>query len=227
MNSAYPGTVFDRIEMIAQHYDKSLRQLSLMLGLSSPQTFYDIKSGKVKTISSKILESIESKLPDVNTAWLQTGQGNMLNTNGEELLRNLPDGHIKIIPVLPFSAAAGYMSGDDGWDPFRGEAIAVKDFTDRGADCAIRVDGNSMYPRYNNGDMIAIKILKDVTFFQWGRVYVLSTNQGCVVKILLPDPKDPERILCRSINTEQYPDYTISMSDVYGVALVVGHTGVE
>ena len=141
---------------------------------------------------------------------------------------NIPDRRIKLLPLLPFSAMAGYLSGGNDVDAFRSEeAVAVPDFSERGADCTIRVDGDSMYPRYSNGEILAIRIIKDVTFFQWGKVYVLSTNQGCVVKILLPDQQDPERIICRSVNRELYPDYTISKSDVFGVAIVVGHAGVE
>lgn len=131
-----------------------------------------------------------------------------------------------IIPLLPFSAVAGYMSDNNGADLFRGESVMFADFTDRGADCAIRVDGDSMWPRYNNGDILAIRIVEP-TFFQWGRVYVLSTTQGCVIKRLFPDKENPENIICRSENSENYPDYSIPKSEVISVAIVVGHAGIE
>ena len=152
----------------------------------------------------------------------------MNSTNELQTQESIPNRRVKLLPLLPFSAVAGYMSGGNDIDAFRSEeAVSVPDFSERGADCTIRVDGDSMYPRYSNGEILAIRIIKDPTFFQWGKVYVLSTNQGCVVKILLPDPKDPERIVCRSVDSERYPDYSISMSDVFGVAIVVGHAGVE
>lgn len=131
------------------------------------------------------------------------------------------------IPLLPFTAVAGFMSENNGIDAFRGEKVVFGDFTSRGADCAIRVDGDSMYPRYRNGDILAIRIIKNPSFFQWGRVYVLSTIQGCVVKKLYPDANDPERIVCHSENSELYPDYSIPKDEVLGVAIVVGHAGVE
>ena len=84
-----------------------------------------------------------------------------------------------------------------------------------------------MYPRYKNGDILAIKILKDPTFFQWGRVYVLNTTQGCVVKRLLPSADDDNIIICHSENSSGYPDYKIMKSDILGIAIVVGHAGVE
>ena len=150
----------------------------------------------------------------------------MLNPdNGQS--RRQPAPGVKLIPLLPFSAAAGYLAGGNDADAFREESIAFPDFTARGADCAIRVDGDSMYPRYKSGDILAIKILRDPTFFQWGRVYCLSTTQGCIVKKLFPYPGDNRKIVCHSENWEHFPDYTITMDDVLAVAIVVGHAGIE
>lgn len=146
---------------------------------------------------------------------------------GETPSTPVRDRSVKLIPLLPFSAAAGYLAGGNGVDAFREEAVAFSDFTDRGADCAIRVDGDSMYPRYKSGDVLAIKILKDPKFFQWGRTYCISTTQGCIIKKLFPDPTDENKIICHSENTSEYPDYKITMDDVLAVAIVVGHAGVE
>lgn len=145
----------------------------------------------------------------------------------EESIEIAASRQVKLIPLLPFSAAAGYLVGGNGADAFREEAVAFSDFTDRGADCAIRVDGDSMYPRYKSGDVLAIKIIKDPKFFQWGRTYCISTTQGCIIKKLFPDPTDENKIICHSENTSAYPDYKITMDDVLAVAIVVGHAGVE
>lgn len=133
----------------------------------------------------------------------------------------------RLIPLLPFSAVAGFLCDNNGAGEFRGDSVGFPDFSDLGADCAIRVGGDSMWPRYNNGDVLAIRIIRDGTFFQWGRVYVLSTTQGCVVKRLFPDDSDPDRVVCHSENSALYPDYSISKTDILALAIVVGHAGVE
>jgi len=133
----------------------------------------------------------------------------------------------RTIPLLPFSAVAGWMNDNNGVDAFRGDTVTFSDFSERGADCAIRVDGDSMLPRYRSGDILAIRILKDPSFFQWGKVYVLNTTQGCIVKRLFPDKENPDNIVCRSENSESYPDYSIGKGDILAVAIVVGHAGVE
>lgn len=95
------------------------------------------------------------------------------------------------------------------------------------ADCAVRVDGCSMYPRYSSGDLLALKVLDSPTFIQWGRPHVLKTSQGCVVKRLFPDPVDDTKIVCHSEDCRNYPDFKIDKKDVLGIALVVGRIGTE
>ena len=155
----------------------------------------------------------------VSADWLLTGREGQT----ESIIRKTEG----LIPLLPFSAVAGWMKENNGADPFNGDTIMFSDFSARGADCAIRVDGDSMWPRYNNGDILAIRIINDPTFFQWGKVYVISTSQGCIIKRLFPDPEDENKIVCHSDNSARYPDYKITKDDVLAVAVVVGHAGVE
>lgn len=184
-------------------------------------------NGYVNSISRWVGPEYEKAIleyfPNLNIEWAKTGEGTMLvgEPSGETRA-----GRVRNIPLLPFSAVAGWMTDNNGVDSFRGESVMFSDFSDRGADCAIRVDGDSMWPRYSSGDILAIRIVEP-TFFQWGRVYCLSTTQGCVVKRLFPDKENPDNIICHSENSENYPDYSIPKSEVISVAIVVGHAGVE
>ncbi|MBO7684883.1 MAG: LexA family transcriptional regulator [Lachnospiraceae bacterium] len=183
-------------------------------------TYLGITEGAVSQLvkgSTKLSKENLAKILDNKCGW----DVSMLSSAGRPAQRAVA------IPVLPFSAVAGYMSDNNGIDSVGMDSAVFKDFSDRGADCLIRVDGDSMAPRYSSGDMLAIRILRDPTFFQWGRVYVLSTTQGCVIKELFPDPDDDERIVCHSENSMKYPDYRITKRDILAVAIVVGHVGVE
>ena len=202
------------LSYVEGHLGTSVRAFEESCGLTNGT----IGSIKVKGPSVDVLMKISYKNPDLNLNWLVAGKGPMLRTS-------LPSS--SQIPLLPFSAVAGFMSDNNGADAFRNGSVSFTDFSDRGADCAIRVDGDSMYPRYCSGDILAIKVIKDPTFFQWGRVYVLSTTQGCVVKKLFPYPGDDTMLVCHSENCENYPDYTIPKEEVLAVAIVVGHAGVE
>lgn len=171
------------------------------------------------------LAQIAVACPDLNIRWLLTGDGEMLKIAKVE--QSKPTKKEKDLPVLPYSAVAGFLSENNSG--FQGplETCRVPGFNARGAEFLIRCEGDSMYPRYSNGELLAIKVLRDPTFFQWGKVYVLSTNQGCVVKRLFPDPSDDMAIICHSENSEMFPDYKITKDDILGVAIVVGHIGIE
>ena len=189
------------------------------LGMTRFERYVGLPSGTIHKVSdgmsSRQVEKILKACPELNAEWLITGEGMML--------KSAPSG---AIPLLSFSAVAGYLS-DNNLDEKDLAFCMVPDFNLRGADCAIRIDGDSMSPRYRNGEILAIRIVKDPTFFQWGRVYVLSTNQGCVIKKLLPCPDDDEKVICRSENTTDFPDYTIRKTDILNVAIVVGHIGLD
>lgn len=126
------------------------------------------------------------------------------------------------LPLVPFDAVAGHLK-ENFCDEYA-DTIAIPKSIQRGADFAIRVDGDSMTPRFHSGELLLVKKVDD-TFFQWGKCYVLATSQGCVVKRLYPAKDDDNSIVCHSDNTASYPDYTVAKRSIYGVGLVVGHIG--
>jgi len=194
------------------------------MGMTRFEEFTGINSGTINKIrdgiSTTTLTKIAAACPELNIRWLLGEDTDMLNDGA--------GAGANTIPLLPFSAVAGSLSENTPIDATTAiEQYVIPDFTARGADCAIRVDGDSMYPRYSNGEILALRVIHDPTFFQWGKVYVLATNQGCVIKKLFPDPDDPNGIICHSENTANYPDYRITKQDIFGVAIVVGHAGIE
>jgi len=127
------------------------------------------------------------------------------------------------IPLIPIEAVAGFLlKGDisvmeyEVKDPY-----SVPEFNARGVKYLIRVSGSSMYPKYSNGDILACRPITDITFFQWGKVYVLDTDQGALVKRLF-EGKDDTCIECRSDNKEYYPAFQINKLSIRTVSIVVG-----
>lgn len=85
-------------------------------------------------------------------------------------------------------------------------------------DFTILVKGDSMCPRYESGDEIACKRISGSNFIQWGKVHVLDTTQGILIKRIY-DAGD--NIRCNSYNTD-YPDFEIPKKEIYSISLVVG-----
>ena len=126
------------------------------------------------------------------------------------------------MPLIPFNCLAG-LPGDDneGVKLEQFEQYSVPEFSIRGAEFLIRVEGMSMFPRYTNGDILAVKRLSSVTFFQWGCVYVLDTEQGMLIKRLFKS-SNPENITCHSENSVDFPDFEIPKSEIRSVLIVLG-----
>ena len=74
----------------------------------------------------------------------------------------------------------------------------------KGADYAIQVTGDSMSPEYPSGSMILIKRINEKAFIEWGKTYVLDTENGAVIKTIRKTD-DPGVIECVSLNPAYQP----------------------
>lgn len=134
-------------------------------------------------------------------------------------IHKLPEGSIEGIPLIPASAMAGAFTSDVSIMEYECEHYIIPDF--KGADFLIRVKGDSMQPTYYSGDLVACqKIPMNDVFFQWNKTYVLDTNQGAIIKRVLPG-KDDEHICIVSDNTK-YPPFELEKSYLHAIALVRG-----
>ena len=74
----------------------------------------------------------------------------------------------------------------------------------RGADYAMQVTGDSMSPEYPSGSMVIIKKINEKAFIEWGKTYVLDTENGAVIKTIRKTD-DPQVIECVSLNPAYQP----------------------
>ena len=163
--------------------------------------------------STSVISRIIGTFPEISADWLISGKEAPTS-----------DANAPGVPLLPFSAMAGYMAENNGLQGFSGEKVYLPDFAARGADFAIRVDGDSMYPKYNGGDVLVCRILTDKTLFDYGRVYVLSTRNGCVIKRVF---RGGEHSVMLHSENQAYKDYELDVDDILAVAIVIGHAGLE
>lgn len=174
----------------------------------------------VNNLGSDKLEDIITHYPDLNIEWLITGKGAMLKELPEmEDEKQLKVADIETRPRVPMDAAAGSLSiATDGVRMKDMEQIPViKAFSKY--DFTIFARGDSMENEIHSGDELACLLIRNATFIQWGRMHVLDTSQGIIVKKIFD--KD-EYILCRSEESELYPDFMIHKSEIHNIALVIG-----
>ncbi len=134
----------------------------------------------------------------------------------------------KGIPLIPISAMAGFANGDTQVIDYEIiENYVIPEFLEKGVKYLIRVGGSSMYPKYSNGDLLACRPVHDLSFFQWGKVYVLDTDQGPLVKRLFQFKEDKDLIECRSDNHQNYPPFQIAKTSIRKISIVVGVIRIE
>lgn len=172
-----------------------------------------------KGIGNEYVDSIKTKYPDLNMAWLLTGEGDMLN----EVKSQQTD--INIIPLLPVSAQGGSLN--DFVLSVKNEDCEKIISPIRGADFAITVSGESMAPEYPGGSKVLIKKIDEKAFIEWGRCYVLDTCNGTVIKKLAaPVENDPkfgkDYVTCISVNPNPlYSPFRVPLCDIYGIYRVM------
>ena len=174
------------------------------------------------SLSASTILLIKQVVPEIDFDWLLTGEGPMLKSDKPK--ESLPvasptDNPEEGIPLIPVSAMAGALSGEQTVLEYECERYVVPVF--RGADFLIPVKGSSMYPKYSSGDIVACKrVNMSSLFFQWGKVYVIDTDQGGLIK-RIKRGSDPDHILIVSDN-EAYEPFELPLSSVYSVAIVLG-----
>lgn len=212
-------TVKDRIKFFCKNANITISEFEKTL---------NVANGYVNSISKSVgidkINIILENFPNINLEWLLTGKGEMLKTDKPTDNQSTKEQiTYKTLPLIPIDAIAGVPAGDFQGVRFSDcEQYRIPDFEAKGAEFLIRVSGSSMYPKYSNGDILACKKIDQILFIQWGKVYVVDSSQGSLVKRLFEDKENQENLICVSDNKENYPPFSIPKSDIRSLSIVIG-----
>lgn len=211
--------ILDNIRKLAEKEGITIGAIERKIGASKGVLSRAITNGT--DIQAKWITAIVENYPYVSADWLLTGKGEMLNSSesSQKKMVKVSEQSKEGIPLIPLDAMAGYFEGEMQVLLRDCERYIVPGMPR--ADFLITVKGDSMMPSYFPGDIVAcVRVpIKDV-FFQFGRVYVLDTNQGAIIK-RIEKSEDDESILIVSEN-EKYSPFTLHLSHVRSIALVIG-----
>ena len=196
------------LAFIEGHCKTSIRAFEEDCGLTNGT----VASVRKKGPGADIVQKIFYTHPELNLNWLFSGIGPMLNDQHQ------PKPTVHSLPLIPLEAFAG-----PGLPSYEDERIedyyTVTEF--KNSDFLIRVKGDSMVPKYNGGDIVACKKVKDIFFLQWNRAYVILTqSQGIMIKRVQPSEREGY-IKCVSDN-ERYAPFDVPTADIIQMALVNG-----
>lgn len=216
-------TVKERILQFLDEKEISKTLFFNKVGIS-PSNFKG--AGKKSSIGSDLVVKILTEYPELSPEWVMLGEGEMLRAPSKQAA-NDPEKEIipshtpqEGIPLIPIEAWAGALSGEDysimESDCERYIVPSIKD-----ADFLITVRGDSMTPRYYSGDIVACrKVFLSDLWFQWGKVYIIDTSQGSLLKKVRRGSSD-ETITLVSENPE-YEPFELRKDQIYNIAIVQG-----
>lgn len=133
----------------------------------------------------------------------------------------------KTVPVFDIRAEGSNVSSfDDDLSELPKSFVQVPGFED--CTFAVYVWNHSMYPTYENGCMVIVKQIINLSAIQFGSVYLIITDEQRVVKRLYEDD-DFNFIVLASDNPEarkdgkpKYPSYRVKKEHIKKLYLVKG-----
>ncbi len=202
-------TTIERLYQWLESKEESIYKFSKQIGVSNG---YFSKQKKANgAISSNVIEKIVNHYDDLNLNWLLTGNG-FMKLDNTEILNNFDNN--KLIPLFK------------DVDLLRFEYAKLKHLVNfyipilENADYLYQIHGDSMYPKYNGGDIVACKKIPLNSFFQWNKVYLFYTDQGVLMK-RVKECEDKNSIKLVS-NNIAFESFEINLKDIKSIALIIG-----
>lgn len=189
------GVVHSRVQF-ATALGKSETQISLAFK-DAPKR---CTMGLMRSIAKEFSGYLEEK-------YLLTGEGKM----------EKPDPGLR--PHYPAKVSAGFLGNADIVTESDVKMIPKIAHIGGEYDFTISVEGNSMEPIYYEGDTLACRKLERGDPLVEGKIYVIDSRDGAVVKTYVSQTNNSIRL--HSENPE-YRNFSIDKSEILGIAEVVG-----
>lgn len=179
------------------------------------------KSGDNTRRSS--LDKISNAFPDLNIDWILTGQGEMLKERNN--LNNIinPKESQGVPYFEDIESTGSIMSMHNDYKETPTFFINYEHFND----CTAYMQhvGDSMYPKYCAGEIIAVKRIFNFDIVLWGEAYLIVTNDNAnnlrTVKLVYPH-EDESKIILRASNPNFKGDTVINKADIVSMFIVKG-----
>lgn len=182
-----------------------------------------------KSIQPDKIRAIQAEFPDLNTNWLLTGEGEMLQ-NPEIASNNIKSPLGRAIPFYDVETTGGY-NGLVSSSDVSGEVIGYINaggWFDGKETAAIRHVGDSMI-EYPDGCILAVREVTERRLLVPGRNYVIETNEYRVTK-RIQRGASPDTIALYSSNEKKYADgrlihepFEVAFEDIRRIFSVLGY----
>lgn len=183
-----------------------------------PGSLSDILRGKDGMgVSNAIKDRLELKF-NINREWLSNGIGEPI-LKSTSIVTEAKEG----VPFYDFNISDSRLENVIAADQEVEYFVNYKPFNDCTA--YLPVFGDSMYPKYASGEIIAVKAITNFDVLQWGESYVImtdsSTNGIRSIKNIHEHP-DPNKLILRSSNPNFKGDTVIEKKNISSLFIIKG-----
>lgn len=217
-SNSIANEVNSRIQkIIDDNFNGSIVEFCSKLNLSQAVVMTLVE--KSKPSYDMLMSIIEDKDLGINMRWLLTGKGEPYNRDEEDRIIEERKQNFTTY-LLPMSAMGGPLTGFAAPGVILENCEAIVSPIEN-VDFAITVYGESMAPEYPSGSRILIKKINPDIFIDWGKVYVLDTPNGVVVKEVHQSSKEGF-ISCHSINPDpKFKPFDVPVNEIFGMYRVL------
>lgn len=219
----FENKVRERIEKLVQIEGLSQIEFAKKVDVN-PTNLNQVLLGK-RHVQKNLPSKIVAAFPEVRIEWLLYGDGEMYKNDqsladAQSLREHM--GKLPTRPRLPKFMSEPHVEQYYGEGKKRvlcQEKPIITQFSDY--DFSLIMKNNRMSPKYDRGDEI---FLKKANFPEWGNDFLLDTDDGPKFKRIYEgiDDDGDKCVRCVSYNKEEFPDFTIKKSNIYGYYRCVG-----
>ncbi|WP_157263990.1 XRE family transcriptional regulator [Pedobacter sp. Leaf176] len=207
-------TEIERLRIIMERLNfKTQKKFAASLNLKEG-SLSDILRGRIG-ISNAVKDRLFLKF-NINLEWLEKGMGEPILKKGpvvSETKEGVPYFDISI------SDMDTLLLEEEKADYF----VNYKPFNDCTA--YLPVYGDSMYPKYASGEIIAVREVTNLEVLQWGEAYVVMANEKSnnlrSIKLVF-EHSNKDKLILRSSNPNFKGDTIIDKSSITGLYIIKG-----
>lgn len=213
---------WERIEFIIEKEGLNKNSFSKAIGISNNVTITRIIN-EHRAPSRSTCEKIVSAFPLYNLEWLLTGEGEMLKQESHETKINTNNTNKGVPYFEDIEASCSILDMPMTVPEIPTFYIDYEHFNDCTA--YIPVVGDSMYPQYCAGEIVAVKKVNNPNILQWGEAYLVITNSEAndlrTIK-LVHQSDNNEEIILRASNPNYKGDTRIPKKDIVSMFIIKG-----
>lgn len=211
--------IIGRLRHIMTLKHLSQRGLARLLRLD-PSNLSKVLTGKLP-FTEGLVNRIVADL-GVSKPWLRDGEG--LPFEKETVTRDIavctdvtPTCECAGVPVYDIDVTAGRRSLEQIFSETR--PVGMMNIPELPSDAQlVKVRGDSMSPRINNGGYVAIRHIRDPRNIFWGQIYVVQLDEFRMIKYVRRHP-DPSMVILHSDNPA-YDDMDVARADIRALYIV-------